>query len=654
MNSFVESLLYYSVKAFGFLIRLLPARWALGVGRLLGLIVYYVDIKHRLIVLSNLRIAFAESKSLREVKQIAKAVFQNYAQNFIELLRFPAMNFSKFDEYIKVEGREHVQEALSQGKGLILLAMHFGSWELANLATSSMGRPYKIIVNPQKRFSRLDELLNSYRACGGAVTIERGMGTREFITSLRNNEIIGMVVDQGGKDGLLMPFLGRQASMASGAIRVGLKWDVPICFAIIVRENGPHHRLIIHKPLQLEKTNNSENDVQANLQKVVAVMEGYIRQYPDEYMWFYKIWKYAKESVITILEDGRTGHLRQSQTVAKILQDALREKGTSATIRTASVIYKSQSARRLFDLLSALVPADYFQGRLDFMKWFLTPESFSQLMSGKADFIISCGAATAAVNYFLATDQQAKSVVIQKPGILGVDKFNLVLLPRHDAVKMRRVVPQVVVTAGAPNRIDPEYLEEQSTALMKRFSHLKVRDRFIIGLFIGGDTKEEILDEQQIKNVIYRIKEITREIDAEILATTSRRTSVKIENILQRELKKYDRCGLLIVANRNNIPEAVGGILGLADLVVVSGDSISMISEAASSGRKTIVFSLRDGKPSSSKHNRFVTMLHQEGHILSSDAQNIKTAIYGAVKNKFQLRKIDDQPTILEGVRKIL
>ena len=142
----------------------------------------------------------------------------------------------------------------------------------------------------------------------------------------------------------------------------------------------------------------------------------------------------------------------------------------------------------------------------------------------------------------------------------------------------------------------------------------------------------------------------------EILITTSRRTSVKIENILQRELKKYSRCGLLILANRNNIPEAVGGILGLADLVLVSGDSISMVSEAVSSGKRTIVFTLQNneqGHRGKSKHQRFVNLLNQDGYALFSPGQDIKTAIYQVIKNKMQFRKMDDQAIILEAVKKI-
>ena len=151
---------------------------------------------------------------------------------------------------------------------------------------------------------------------------------------------------------------------------------------------------------------------------------------------------------------------------------------------------------------------------------------------------------------------------------------------------------------------------------------------------------------------------MAEEINADIFVTTSRRTPVLVENMLQRELKKHPRCQLFISAKRNNIPEAIGGILGLSEVVVVSGDSISMISEAASSGKKTIVFPV-EGKFSftsekRSKHNRFIAMLNREGYILSSNPQGIRQATYDLVKNKIQIRILDDNGEIFEGVRKII
>ena len=76
-------------------------------------------------------------------------------------------------------------------------------------------------------------------------------------------------------------------------------------------------------------------------------------------------------------------------------------------------------------------------------------------------------------HYETENDYNAKSFVVQRPGILGFKNFDLVILPRHDLNKTKKIKENVVVTDGAPNMISPEYINEQTQKLLNRFSHLK-------------------------------------------------------------------------------------------------------------------------------------------------------------------------------------
>lgn len=127
--------------------------------------------------------------------------------------------------------------------------------------------------------------------------------------------------------------------------------------------------------------------------------------------------------------------------------------------------------------------------------------------------------------------------------------------------------------------------------------------------------------------------------------------------MLQRQWKGNAAHPLLILAGRDDIPEAVGGILGLSDIVVVSGDSISMISEAASSGKKTIVFPVGDGlnfAGKKHKHNRFIDRLHDQGYILACRPGEIRQSICDLAGNRIQMKKLDDHAVVLEGVSKVI
>ncbi len=649
-----ENILYWLVRIFGWLVRHLPLKVALFLGRVIGVLGYYFDSKHRALAYANIKIAFSREKKPAEIRRIVRRLFQNYGQNIIDLLRLPLLNKDNISQYVHIEGKEHLDLALQKGKGVILLAMHFGSWELASFCSAMLNHPYKVIVKPQKRYTRLDELLNNYREAGGSVVIARGLGTRDFVRSLHNNEIIGMVVDQGGKDGALVNFFGRQASLSVGAIRMALKLGTPLCFSIIIREKEGHC-LIIHPPLDIINTGNIEEDVLANLQQVVKIMEGYIRRYPAEYMWFYKIWKYAKEAAIIILHDGKRGHLNQSRCMAQKLVTALQERNIHSTITEVEVKFKNKLAATCNTLIAFLSHPTACQGRLRLLKWFLKRESFLQIVKVKADFVISCGSSVAPVNYLLSRDYAAKSIAILRPGILGFNRFDAVILPQHDPLPRRiEARKKVFQTKGAPNLITDEYLNQQKEVLLKRFTHWRIRRNFCIGVLLGGNAKGEFISEAILRLVIKALKESVMHLNADLLLTTSRRTPPNLETIIKTELKKFPNCVLLIIPREKDIPEAVGGILALSDILVVSGDSISMVSEAASSGKKTIVFAVEKTRKKNDRHALFLKKLSKEGYIVLSNEKTLAGTIADMAKNKIHTKRLNDHLILLGAAQKVI
>ncbi|MDP8212041.1 MAG: ELM1/GtrOC1 family putative glycosyltransferase [Candidatus Zapsychrus exili] len=653
----IEFLVYYLVKIFGIILRVMPVRLALIIGNIVGVFAYSVGFKRRKQVYANLKMAFADTKSPEEIKRITKEAFKNYGKNLVDLMRMPLLDSNVFEKSAKVEGKEHIESALNDGKGVILLTMHFGAWEVASSLCSLMGFPYNVMVNPQSKYSRLDKLLNSYRSFKNSVVLPRGSGTRELIRNLRNNEVVGLVADQGGKEGKLVSFLGRTASLPIGAIRLGLKFGVAICFSVIVREGDTKRRVIFDKPLELDRTGNSEQDIVSGLNKLSKRMEEYVRKYPSEYMWFYKVWKYSNETNIVILNDGKVGHLRQSQAFSEMIKKALSERNIKASIKTVNVSFSDKFSCKLFSLFGALAYPLISLNKIGFLRRFLSKESFDEIASLKTDFVVSCGSTISGINSFLSFDHNAKSVNILKPALWNFNKFDLIVAPYHDYADKNNKNEKLVLTYAAPNLIDDSYLKEQSDLLLNRFSHLKDNLRKKVGLFIGGDSKDVYLDEQQIRILIHQIKDICSQISADILVTTSRRTPTKIEKLLQKELSKESICPLLILANQKNVEEAVGGILGLSDIVITSGDSISMISEAASSGNKTIVFppkykqKMFDGP---NKHKQFIKRLESESFIVTSDVKNMGQTVCDVAKNKIITKVINDKQVMLDAARDII
>ncbi len=173
-----------------------------------------------------------------------------------------------------------------------------------------------------------------------------------------------------------------------------------------------------------------------------------------------------------------------------------------------------------------------------------------------------------------------------------------------------------------------------------------------IGLLIGGDTKDFHLDKDTVSEVIKQIKSASEKLEADILVTTSRRTSREVEVKLKEELKDYPRCKLLIIANEKNIPEAVGGILGLSQIVISSSESISMISEAVNSRKYVLVFK---SAGLNSRHRRFLDHFAKNKYIyLVEGPHDLSAKIEDIWLNRPAIHSLSDNLLISEAIKKIL
>jgi mitochondrial fission protein ELM1 len=378
-----------------------------------------------------------------------------------------------------------------------------------------------------------------------------------------------------------------------------------------------------------------------------------VRAHPHEYVWPYGTWKHSKVRQVLILDDGRTGHLRQSEAVARHLSTVLAENGFVPQVKILPVQFKSGVHAWFLGLISGGFFLFQVVG-LWRLRFFLTRQSFDSTFLVKPDIIISCGAKTAALNYWLSRDNRSRSITILRPGVVPYRHFDLVVHPEHDRVSPI-LPPNVCLTKAAPNLIDKAYLEENKRLLLNRYSHLKMSLRPKLGLLIGGDTKGVTMTEQQIKVIVHQLKGVAESYNMEFLVTTSRRTPEAVEQLLMREFKDDKRTALLIIARKNNVPEAVGGILSLSDVLVVSGESISMVSEAASSGKKVVVFPVEavSLKYSDNKYTAFVEDLSRQGFLVHADTKHIGRAIDNVLRDKMRLRTIDDHALILSALRKM-
>jgi KDO2-lipid IV(A) lauroyltransferase len=571
-------------------------------------------------------------------------------QTFMEVLNLTKINHKYVDRYVDILNLERIKNASKSGRGTILLTAHFGDWELLSLVSSVIGFPILVLVREQK-MKRLNELLNRLRESNGCKVIRKGMQTKNILKALRGNNIVGILSDQdAGKNGMFVEFFGRPTSCHTGPFEIAKHTGSLILPNFIVRTGGPYHKVYLEEYIDFKATK-SDDDIRQNLQKFFKILESYVRKYPDQWLWLHKRWKSTPVRTVLVLSDGKPGHLNQSLAVARQIQKARTTQGhrlEDTRIEVVEVKFKNGFSR------TGLSACAFFatwrcHGCMRCMELCLKDSSYKALMRTYSDFVVSCGSSLAAANIFMSIENNAKNIVIMKPpSVLGLGKFDLAVIPKHDNPPARK---NVVGTLLAPNLIDEQRLKDDGQRLVKKTGG-SVKDA--IGLFIGGDNPEFALTKDVIDKVIDGALKFCEGNDADIFVTTSRRTSKTVEKQLKDKLMHDPRCRILVIASENNFDGAVSGMLNMCKVHVVSEESVSMVSEAINSSRPVIAFRLDKKSRAVTKHERAMSHLEELGYLNISAPEDIYGALDKAWSKKPHVKKPDDTEKIYEAVRKLI
>ena len=634
-----DYLLYCLTKGVSLFFRLIPLGLAIFISRKLGVFFMFFSRKRYRIAYANLKAALGNEYSPKELKSILKKTYANIGQGIVEIFLLPKIGRSYIERFIEFEDFDIAKKVLSKGNGLIFLTAHFGTWEISHAALPYKGLCYKGIAREQKPYL-LNSLLNDYRQSHGCKIIMKGPAIKDALRTLRSNGIVGMLVDQdAGKSGIFTQLFGRPASWHRGVVEIALKTKADIVPGFAIRGKGPYVKFKVFPPLNLKHELNIEDAVRDGMNQYARILENTIRDHPDQWLWQHRRWKSTPVRDVVVLNDKRTGHLRQSEKVVEIIREIWKDRGYKPDdIRTKiiDVEFKNNTFRQILSL-SSNFSNPFCQGCMSCLRFKLKPASYEQLIKNYADIVLSCGSSTAGVNLLLSRENNAKSVVVMKPALVKLKHFNLAIVPRHDTPAQKN---NIVITNAALNLIDEKRLGFFADKLKDKIGPVEKK---VVGILIGGDTKNFVMTLERIKDVIENAVKISVDYDMEILVSTSRRTSKKIEGYLKSRLSREGRCRLLIIANEDNPHGSVEAILGLSDIVLVSEESVSMISEAASSGAYSIVF--RQGDYSDKRHNRFLSNLEKSGYIEIAECGHV----YGVLRKALDLGL--EQPVLNDSIQ---
>ena len=268
------------------LLRALPLKVALragyGVTRLLDLALP----KLRKVAAVNLAMALPELP-LAQRGRIIDGVFRTVGRMLVALAHFPDINSGNVREFISYRGLEHYQAAKQKGRGVLIATGHLGNWEFSAFAHALMTEPMHVMVRPLDN-PLVDEMVEERRTMSGNHLIFKKDAARSVLKALKLNQPVGILIDQNTtpSEGVFINFFGKAACAGVAFVKLAYHSQAPVIPGFALWDEATE-RYVLHFLPEVPLS----GDAAADTQKIHAILEEVIRQYPDQWMWIHRRWK---------------------------------------------------------------------------------------------------------------------------------------------------------------------------------------------------------------------------------------------------------------------------------------------------------------------------------------------------------------------------
>jgi Kdo2-lipid IVA lauroyltransferase/acyltransferase len=269
----------------------IPQRSVVALGRALGQAAYYLDIPHRRVVRRNLEFCFPDWP-LEQIRSFSQRIYQNLGIVVAEM--FQMNSFSREDvlQRVEIRGKEHLEEALAQKRGVVLTSVHLANWEMAALMLGAASQTPVTVISKELRFSLANRWNYKVRGRLGVNTVHKKDSFPEMLQAIRQGHIVVITVDMNrGKNEVEVEFLGKRATTTLSAALLAMRCRSPIVPGFCYRNRDGRLVAEVKPAITVVRTGDLRVDLQRTSQQVSDAIEEAVRRFPDQWLWHQKRWK---------------------------------------------------------------------------------------------------------------------------------------------------------------------------------------------------------------------------------------------------------------------------------------------------------------------------------------------------------------------------
>ena len=280
---------FYTLK---FLIFILPSSLRNMLAKFLAFAFMKLKKKRFHVVMTNLNLAFGETKSKEEKLEIAKKCYYNFAKYLgINFILNQNTTKQKILKQVVFKNEHFLLDAMKSSRPIIVTTAHFGQWEIFGLAVAAHFGPSSVLGR-RLDSSVMDKILRANRVQFDVELIDKDGGAKDILKALKARRIVGILVDQNTapKDGIKVQFFGKDVLHTPAASVLAQKTNALIINAFIYQKGENLNEICFEEPIDIS-TFDKEDAVQKATQMQCSACEEMVRARPEEYFWFHQRFK---------------------------------------------------------------------------------------------------------------------------------------------------------------------------------------------------------------------------------------------------------------------------------------------------------------------------------------------------------------------------
>ena len=192
---------------------------------------------------------------------------------------------------IDVEGIDNFVAIRDGGRPAIIFTAHTGNWEILPVAAAAYGLHVTALFRPPNNPFLARRLLAARRTEGGHLVPSRAGAAWSLGRVLDDDGAVGVLVDQHFSRGVPVTFLGREAKASPLVAKLARHYDCAVYPARSIRLPGGRFRLELHDPIDVPRGPNGGVNIPALTQRINTIVEGWVREYPEQWLWLHRRWK---------------------------------------------------------------------------------------------------------------------------------------------------------------------------------------------------------------------------------------------------------------------------------------------------------------------------------------------------------------------------